>query len=84
MKVIFRVDSSTDISSGHIMRCLALAGEMKKQESIDIKFVSRKFEGNLNDLVTKRGFKIVQLKKPVMIRMKSEKRYTHTKGTKKI
>ena len=63
MKVVFRVDSSTDMSSGHIMRCLALASEMKKEESIDIKFVSRKFEGSLNDLVTKRGFKIVQLKK---------------------
>ena len=51
MKVVFRVDSSTDMSSGHIMRCLALASVMKKEKGIDIQFISRKYKGNLNDLV---------------------------------
>ena len=62
MKAVFRVDSSTDMSSGHLMRCLALASVMKKENGIDIQFISRKYKGNLNDLVKKRGFKVVQLK----------------------
>ena len=62
MRVVFRVDSSTDMSSGHLMRCLALASVMKKEEGVDIQFISRKCEGNLNDLVKKRGFKVVQLR----------------------
>ena len=62
MKAAFRVDSSTDTSSGHLMRCLALASFMKKEEAIDNQLISSKYEGNRNDLVTKRGFKIGQLK----------------------
>ena len=35
---------------------------MKKEEDTDIQFISRKYEGNLNDLVLIRGFEVVQLK----------------------
>ena len=64
LKIVFRVDSSLDISSGHVMRCLALASVMKKKEDTDIKFISRMYEGNLNDLVIKQGFQVAQLKNP--------------------
>ena len=46
------------------MRCLALASEMKKEASFDIQFICRKYEGNLNDLIKKRGFKVVELFNP--------------------
>jgi len=64
MRVIFRTDASEEISSGHVMRCLALAVVMKKELGIDIQFICRKYEGNLNDLIRKRGFKVVELLNP--------------------
>ena len=64
MRIVFRTDASLAISSGHVMRCLALASVMKKEASFDIQFICRKYEGNLNDLIRKRGFKVVELLNP--------------------
>lgn len=50
-KVVFRVDSSTQIGSGHLMRCLTLAAQMKKQHGTEIHFICRDLEGNLTSLV---------------------------------
>lgn len=57
-KIFFRVDSSIQIGSGHLMRCLTLAKQLGKQE---ITFVCRKLEGNLNKLVNKNGFVLLEL-----------------------
>lgn len=63
MKIIFRVDSSTQIGSGHLMRCLTLAERKRKQYQADIIFVMRDLEGNLIDLVVQKGFKSIILPK---------------------
>jgi UDP-2,4-diacetamido-2,4,6-trideoxy-beta-L-altropyranose hydrolase len=61
MKAIFRVDSSTQIGSGHLMRCLTLAKRL--QAKYDIYFVSRDLNGNFNDLICQSGFNLILLTK---------------------
>lgn len=63
MKIVFRVDSSIQVGSGHLMRCLTLAERKRKQYHADIIFVMRDLEGSLVDLVEKKGFKSIILPK---------------------
>lgn len=58
-KIVFRVDSSTQIGSGHLMRCLTLANQLKSKA--EILFISRHLVGNLNYLITQNGFKNIEL-----------------------
>ena len=46
MRVAFRVDSSIHIGSGHLIRCLTLANELRKYTS-EIIFICRDLPGNL-------------------------------------
>jgi UDP-2,4-diacetamido-2,4,6-trideoxy-beta-L-altropyranose hydrolase len=57
MRVAFRVDSSTSIGSGHIMRCLVLAEALRRAGDETI-FVSRNLPGNLIGLVRASGHTI--------------------------
>ncbi|WP_243388199.1 UDP-2,4-diacetamido-2,4,6-trideoxy-beta-L-altropyranose hydrolase [Bacillus kexueae] len=57
MKIVFRVDASLQIGTGHVMRCLTLAEELRVLGH-EIIFISRKLEGNLCHFVSERGFKI--------------------------
>lgn len=59
--IVFRVDSSSQIGSGHLMRCLTLAEQLKNHANI--MFISRNLEGNLNKLVEKNGYKLLTLPK---------------------
>lgn len=56
-KIAFRVDSSTQIGSGHVVRCLNLADSLKKMGG-HCHFFCRNIEGNLISLIRKRGFKV--------------------------
>lgn len=56
MKVAIRVDSSTTIGSGHLMRCLTLAERMRKEKNAEVHFISRDLEGNLHEKVKEAGF----------------------------
>lgn len=62
--IVFRTDASVLMGSGHVMRCLTLAQEIKKYGAT-IKFISREYSGNLNHLILKKGFKVVGLNKPI-------------------
>jgi UDP-2,4-diacetamido-2,4,6-trideoxy-beta-L-altropyranose hydrolase len=46
MNVVFRVDSSSQMGVGHLMRCLTLADELKKQNH-NTTFICRELKGNL-------------------------------------
>jgi UDP-2,4-diacetamido-2,4,6-trideoxy-beta-L-altropyranose hydrolase len=46
MNIVFRVDSSSIMGSGHVMRCLVLADELYKQQH-KIFFICRELTGNL-------------------------------------
>ena len=63
MRLIIRADASIEMGSGHVMRCLALAEELKKN-GFDITFITRAHEGNLNGLISDKGMKVAELSAP--------------------
>ena len=63
MNIVFRTDSSIIMGSGHVMRCLTLAEELKNNGA-DIIFICRRHEGNLNKLISKKAFQVIELPEP--------------------
>jgi len=63
MQAVFRVDSSLEIGTGHLMRCLTLA-ECLKNNGIEISFICRKNPGNLRDKILKKKFNLFELESP--------------------
>lgn len=61
MNIVFRVDSSTEIGSGHLMRCLTLANRLQKEKQAQIIFIARKLKGNLNYLIEENGYELITL-----------------------
>lgn len=59
-KIIIRADASVVIGSGHVMRCLTLAEELRAAGS-EVVFVSRAHPGNLNGLIRDKGFRCHEL-----------------------
>ena len=60
MKVIFRVDASLQMGTGHVMRCLTLA-QVLKENGANVEFICRKHEGNLIDKIRSSGFNVHEL-----------------------
>ncbi|ABI57665.1 putative polysaccharide biosynthesis protein [Alkalilimnicola ehrlichii MLHE-1] len=60
MRVAFRVDASLAIGSGHVMRCLTLAGALCEQGA-DCHFLCREPQGHLNSQIAERGFAVHRL-----------------------
>ena len=52
---VIRADASEQIGSGHLMRCLTLADQMRR-EGTEVHFICRDLVGNLNHLVHEQGF----------------------------
>ena len=63
MRVVFRVDASLQIGTGHVMRCLTLA-KMLKENGKSVEFICRKHKGNLIDRIASDGFKVNRLELP--------------------
>ena len=57
LEVLVRVDSSYQIGSGHVVRCLTLAKELR-EKGARVRFVSRPHEGNVLDLVKEQLFEL--------------------------
>ncbi|WP_288255723.1 hypothetical protein [uncultured Prochlorococcus sp.] len=57
--VVFRVDSSLEIGTGHLYRCLNLARSFSSS-NLKIVFVCRNHNGNLIDLI-KNEFQVLTL-----------------------
>ena len=60
MWIAFRVDATNQIGTGHFMRCLTLADELKKQGA-QICFLSPNFPAHLNDMLVAKGMKYMPL-----------------------
>ena len=63
MKVLFRVDASTYIGTGHVIRCLSFA-EVLRNCGCDVVFVMRSQPGDLCDYIESRGFIVDRLHEP--------------------
>ncbi|MEG6616509.1 UDP-2,4-diacetamido-2,4,6-trideoxy-beta-L-altropyranose hydrolase [Peptococcaceae bacterium 1198_IL3148] len=64
MNVVFRVDSSTIIGTGHLMRCLTLAEELRYQGA-GVSFICRDLPGNISRMIRDKGYKVYLLPFPV-------------------
>lgn len=60
MRVCFRTDGSLSIGIGHVMRCLALATELRRRGD-DCVFLMRNLKGSAADIVADAGFPVVSL-----------------------
>ena len=58
--VVFRVDASFEIGSGHVMRCLTLADELKARGA-NTHFLCRNFPGHMTELIQNRGHTVTLL-----------------------
>jgi UDP-2,4-diacetamido-2,4,6-trideoxy-beta-L-altropyranose hydrolase len=58
--VVFRVDSSAAIGTGHLMRCLTLADELMRRGFRSL-FVCRPFDGDLRAEISRRGHDLFSL-----------------------
>ena len=59
-KIYFRCDSSFDIGSGHVIRCLTLANFLKKK-GLFTTFICKETKGNLFDVILKHNHNLVVL-----------------------
>ncbi len=55
MRIAFRVDAALAIGTGHVMRCLTLAHELREQGA-NCLFICRQHQGHLAQLIEQRGF----------------------------
>lgn len=60
MNAIFRCDASLDIGTGHVIRCLTLADEMRHR-GFECWFICRELPGNLISLIRERGYEAMIL-----------------------
>lgn len=58
--IFIRVDASNQIGSGHVARCLTLAGNLNKFENTKIRFICRDLKGNLIKEIKKR-YEVIKL-----------------------
>jgi UDP-2,4-diacetamido-2,4,6-trideoxy-beta-L-altropyranose hydrolase len=61
MIVAIRVDASSQIGSGHVMRCLSLAAKLQKEHDAQVCFIMRQLAGNLFSLVKDKGYSVLSL-----------------------
>ena len=80
MKFAFRVDASSQIGTGHFMRCLTLA-DVLKQRDAQIRFVSRHLPGHLRDMLAAKGHQFMPLNSSSSEAISDDLPHAHWLGT---
>lgn len=65
-KILIRCDSSLEIGTGHVTRCINLAKYLN-QKGLDIIFAARKLNGNINNIIQDWHFKLHILSAPSIL-----------------
>lgn len=83
MNVVIRVDSSSSMGSGHLMRCLTLAEELVIEKKATVTFICRDLPGNLSKCVTNRGYSLYvlpydQAKQVELLQLSEQKQWLGT------
>ncbi len=60
MNIAIRTDASLEIGTGHVMRCLTLAQELRGNGTRAV-FVCREHPGNLCEMIAAQGFEVIRL-----------------------
>lgn len=60
MNIVIRADASTQIGTGHVMRCLTLASQLGA-DGAEVRFVCRAQAGHLISLIEESGFAVARL-----------------------
>ncbi|RZJ22730.1 UDP-2,4-diacetamido-2,4,6-trideoxy-beta-L-altropyranose hydrolase [Acinetobacter sp. ANC 4216] len=60
MNILIRCDSSIEIGTGHMMRCLTLATALTEQE-VQCEFICREHDGNMIEYTEAKGFQVYRL-----------------------
>ena len=60
MKIVFRVDASSTIGTGHVVRCLTLAKALHER-NVEVSFICREHDGHLCELITKNSYTVNRL-----------------------
>lgn len=59
-RIVFRVDASIEIGSGHVMRCITLATALRAKDRV-CQFICREHPGNLIKFIRDQGFDVFAL-----------------------
>jgi UDP-2,4-diacetamido-2,4,6-trideoxy-beta-L-altropyranose hydrolase len=63
MNVVFRVDASNAMGTGHVMRCRTLATALRRRGA-RVQFITRAHDGHLGDMLAREGFAVTLLPRP--------------------
>lgn len=77
MNLFIRTDASVEIGTGHVMRCLTLAEDLKIHGA-KVTFICRRLKGHLIDYIEKQGFKVHALPQPSENSFSSDPKITHS------
>lgn len=61
MNIVIRVDSSLEIGTGHVMRCLTLAEQLERS-GCRVYFICRQLEGSISELIRNKKFTLFEIK----------------------
>jgi UDP-2,4-diacetamido-2,4,6-trideoxy-beta-L-altropyranose hydrolase len=64
VNILIRTDASTEIGSGHVIRCYTLANSLRERGS-NVSFVCRETSGDLCDFLEENGFSVFRLKREI-------------------
>lgn len=60
LNILIRADASVEIGSGHLMRCLTLADQLRS-EGEEVAFVCRDLPGGMFNLLNERGYQVAKI-----------------------